>query len=156
MASTDAFRQQLIASLRGGQAFETFDTIVGEIPSALRGVVPDRADRSAWQILDHMRISLADILAFSTKADYREMNWPDDYWPKSPLPPLPDSWDNAAAAFLEDRKALEALVGDAAKDLFGPLPFGRGQSLLHEALLAVEHQSYHLGEMVVLRQRLLG
>ena len=40
-------------------------------------------------------------------------------------------------------------------DLFAPIPWGNGQTILREALLTADHNAYHLGQMVDLR-RLLG
>jgi len=151
----DALRRQVVAHIRGGMAYDTFEQILGEFPASLRGIVPVRAERSAWQILGHMHITLADILEFSTNPNDKELNWPDDYWPVEPEPPASDSWENAITAYLKDRGALESLVSDANRDLFAPFSWGDGQTLLREALLAADHQSYHLGELVMLR-RLLG
>ena len=40
-------------------------------------------------------------------------------------------------------------------DLFARLPHGTGQTVLREALVLADHNSYHLGQLVLLR-RLLG
>ena len=50
---------------------------------------------------------------------------------------------------------MEALVADPKSDLFTPFPWGDGQTLLREALLAADHNAYHLGQLVLVR-RLLG
>jgi hypothetical protein len=47
------------------------------------------------------------------------------------------------------------LVVDEKTDLFAKIPHGDGQTILREALVAADHNAYHLGEMVLLR-RLLG
>jgi hypothetical protein len=52
-------------------------------------------------------------------------------------------------------KELQALVKNPSTNLFAPIPHGTGQTVLREALLAADHNAYHLGEFVVLR-RLLG
>jgi uncharacterized damage-inducible protein DinB len=39
--------------------------------------------------------------------------------------------------------------------LYATIPWGQGQTLLREVLLAGQHTSYHLGQIVLLR-RLLG
>jgi len=150
----DALRRQVVAHIRGGMAYETFEQIIGEFAANMRGVVPIGEERSAWQILGHMHITLADILEFSTNPNYKEMNWPDDYWPLEAEPPATDSWENAIDAYLKDRGTLEDLVVDPTCDLFAPFSWGDGQTLLREALLAADHQSYHLGELVMLRRLL--
>src|SRR6185312_6655672 len=82
-------RQQLKALLDGGQAHATFDQAVKDLPAKLQGVVPDGLPYSAWQLLEHLRLAQRDILDFSRNDDgsYRELKWPDEYWPKNPEPP---------------------------------------------------------------------
>jgi len=48
-----------------------------------------------------------------------------------------------------------ALVADPSTDLYARIAHGDGQTLLRGALLAADHNAYHLGELVLLR-RLLG
>jgi uncharacterized damage-inducible protein DinB len=48
---------------------------------------------------------------------------------------------------------MKALVAEA--DLYTPFPWGKGQTLLREALLLADHNAYHLGQIVLVR-RLLG
>ncbi|WP_433965626.1 hypothetical protein [Tunturiibacter gelidiferens] len=57
-------RKQLIALLHGGQAHATFDEVVEDFPANLRGTVPPNLPYSAWQILEHLRITQRDILNF--------------------------------------------------------------------------------------------
>ena len=47
------------------------------------------------------------------------------------------------------------LVADPDTDLFSEIPHGDGQTILREALLAADHNAYHLGQLVILR-RCLG
>src|SRR5216117_3104718 len=54
-----------------------------------------------------------------------------------------------------DLRTMERLVTDADTDLFARIPHGTGQTVLREALLVADHNSYHLGQLVLLR-RLLG
>ena len=54
-----------------------------------------------------------------------------------------------------DLKAMERLLSDSKTDLFARIPHGTGQTILREALVLADHNSYHLGQLVVLK-RLLG
>ena len=47
------------------------------------------------------------------------------------------------------------LVGEPKNDLFAPIPHGKGQTLLREALLIIDHTSYHVGQLVDLRRLLV-
>ncbi len=58
-------------------------------------------------------------------------------------------------AFRKDLEALCELVADESTDLLATVPNGDSQTVLREALLAADHNAYHLGELVLLR-RLLG
>jgi hypothetical protein len=46
-------------------------------------------------------------------------------------------------------------VANRKTDLFAKIPHGSGQTLLREALLVADHNSYHLGQFVTVR-KLLG
>ena len=150
-------RKQLIALLHGGQAHATFDEIVKDFPADLRDIVPPDLPYSAWQLLEHLRISQRDILNFSAPptGGYQPIEWPADYWPKSAKPPAPHAWDHSIAAIHSDLKQFIALIESPATDLYKPFRWGDGQNLLREALLLADHNSHHLGELIVLR-RLLG
>jgi len=50
---------------------------------------------------------------------------------------------------------MQRLVRDPRTDLFARIPHGTGQTVLREALVLADHNSYHLGQLVLLR-RLLG
>ncbi len=151
-------RQQLKALLDGGQAHASFEQAVKDMPAKLQGVVPEGAPYSAWQLLEHIRLAQRDILDFSRNDDgsYRELKWPDEYWPKDPEPPNAHAWQKSVDEIREDRKTFEKLM-DSVDDsnLIKPFAWGKGQNLLREALLIADHEAYHVGELVLLR-RLLG
>ncbi len=151
----DGVRKELKALLDGGQAHATFEDAVKDFPVKLRGVVVDKLPYSAWQIVEHIRIAQSDIVEFSDNADgsYKEKKWPEDYWPKSPEPPSEDAWEKSIATIEKDRKTFEALLKKG--DLTEPFAWGKGQTLLREALLIADHVAYHTGELIVIR-RLLG
>jgi hypothetical protein len=102
-----------------------------------------------------MRIAQWDILEFSRDAKHKSPAWPEGYWPKNEAPPSAASWNNSLRSFRADLKAMAKLVADKKTNLYAPIPHGSGQTVLREALLVADHNSYHLGQMVLLR-RLLG
>ncbi len=149
--------KQLLALLAGGQAHADFDKVIAGVPEEMRGLRPERVPYSAWQLLEHLRITQRDILEFSTNrsgAGYEELQWPDEYWPKESAPPSDEAWEASVKAVRADRDAFAAVLAKET-DLVTPFAWGNGQTLLREALLVADHTAYHLGEMVLLR-RLLG
>jgi uncharacterized damage-inducible protein DinB len=155
MTPDRATRQQLAAALAWKEAHAGFDAAVAGIPPEARGTRPANLPYSAWQLLEHLRISQHDILDFCLNAGYEERAWPDDYWPASPEPPDSSAWDESLRLYREDRAALQRLATDADIDLTSKIPHGDGQTYLREILLVTDHAAYHVGELVVLR-RLLG
>ena len=148
-------RQHLLDLLNGGQAHATFEKAVKNLPVNLRGKRPKGAEHSPWEILEHLRIAQRDILEFSRNATHQSPDWPSGYWPAQPAPFDAKAWDRSVRAFRRDLKALCDLVADPTTDLYERIPHGDGQTILREALLAADHNAYHLGELVLVR-RLLG
>lgn len=157
MSESLDLRKQLVALLHGGQAHATFDQAIEDFSADLRGTVPEGLPYSAWQLLEHLRITQRDILNFSAPptGGYHPIQWPDAYWPKSPEPPSGQAWEQAVAAIHADLKVFIGLLEAPSVDLSRPFRWGDGQTLLREALLIADHNAYHLGELIVLR-RLLG
>jgi hypothetical protein len=58
-------------------------------------------------------------------------------------------------AVKKDLADFEKLVANPKSNLYATIPWGDGQTLLREVLVAGQHTSYHLGQLVLLR-RLLG
>src|SRR5205085_9658475 len=94
------------------------------------------------------------ILEFFRNPTYVELRWPDDYWPKSDAPSDAAAWDASVAGFQRDRAALQQLANDPAVDLFATIPHGSGQTYLRELILAIDHNAYHIGELVAVRRAL--
>lgn len=153
--SDAALREHVVEVLTGGHAHATFEQAVKDLPVELRGKVPKGGEYSAWQLLEHLRLAQWDILDFSRNAKYQALKWPDDYWPKEKAPADGKAWDKSVRAFERDLKAMCALVEDPKTDLFAKIPHGDGQTILREALLAADHNAYHVGQLVLVR-KLLG
>ncbi|HEX8431751.1 MAG TPA: DinB family protein [Longimicrobium sp.] len=149
----DPLRAHLARLLSWEDAHAGYEAATRGLVPALRGVKPSGLPYSPWQLLEHLRITQADILDFCRNPEYREMSWPDDYWPDAPAPQSDEEWEGSIAAFLADRAELATLAAEA--DLFAEIPHGSGQTYLRELLLVADHTSYHVGEMVAVR-RMLG
>ena len=148
----DALRAQLMESLRGGGAHADARTALAGIPETHWGVRPHGLPHSPWQLVEHMRLALQDLHAFSTDPNYIAPEWPRDYWPSSEAPPDAEAWRSSSEGLVEALARLEALVEEASTDLLAPISWGQGQNLLRETLLALMHTSYHIGQLVVVRR----
>jgi hypothetical protein len=155
MRNDKSFREPLIQLLKGGNAHLNFTAAIKALPSNVRGKTPDGAEHSPWQLLEHMRIAQWDILEFTRNPDHVSPPFPEGYWPKSPAPPSEKDWEKSVESFGADLKAIIQIVENESTDLFAKIPHGEGQTILREVLLVADHNTYHLGQFVLLR-RLLG
>ncbi len=126
------------------------------LPAALRGERPAGYPHSVWELLEHIRITQHDLLDFCQNPDYEEkLAWPRDYWPITPAPLSEDAWDKSIADYQRDREALARFTTDSKIDLTAKILRGTGQTYLRTILVAVDHASYHVGQIISVR-RLLG
>ena len=153
--SDKAIRDLLGKALAWHDAHATFDDAVKDVPEDARGRRPEKLPYSAWELVEHLRITQKDILDFCVNPDYEEMKWPDDYWPSSASPPSDQAWADSIRSFNDDREALQRLAADTSVDLEAKIPHGSGQTYLRELVLVIDHTAYHVGQLVLVR-RLLG
>ena len=149
---TVSLRKHLDNLLQMKGAHLSLAAAVADFPAEIRGKKPAGSPHSAWELLEHMRIAQEDILDFSRNPAYRDKKFPDDYWPASAAPPSDEAWDQSVAQFERDLKEMRELIADTKLDLLAKLPHGKGQTLLREALVVADHNSYHLGQLMFLRK----
>ena len=148
----NALQQHLLNLLDFKGAHLSFDEAVRGLPPALRGKKV-RGAHTIWQLLEHMRIAQWDILEFSRDAKHVSPKWPEGHWPESPTPPSDAAWKKSVAAFRRDLEEMKKLVSQADEEqLYTRIPHGDGQTLLREVLLVADHNSYHLGQLVMVRK----
>ena len=148
MDKDKALREHLLELLDGESAHISLESVLTNFPIKninKRG----SGSHTAWELLEHIRIAQWDILDFSTNANYEEMTFPDDYWPKDEG--TPERWRKSVEQTLADLQAMRDLVADEATDLYAKIPHGSGQTILREAMLIADHNAYHLGQLVMLR-----
>jgi hypothetical protein len=148
-------REQLVSSLSGHGAHMSFDQAVKGFTRELIGRKVPNLAHTAWQLVYHLWIAQWDILEFVRNPAYESPQWPEGYWPGEDAPRSLSLWEETLGKFRADLKAMVDLVRNGKNDLFAPVPHGEGQTLLREALLVIDHNSYHVGQLVDLR-RLLG
>ena len=150
MSETRLLREQLVRFLDWEESHVGFDNAVAGVPADKRGARPAGFEHSAWQLLEHLRIAQWDILEFSRDPKHVSPKWPEGYWPPQDQLGTGELWQGTAEKFRNDLKQMENLVADPSTDLLARIPHGTGQTILREALLVADHNSYHLGALVVM------
>jgi hypothetical protein len=156
MTNSRDWRAIVASSLGWEEGHASLESATKNLAPALRGKRPEAYPHSPWELVEHIRITQRDLLDFCRNPDYVEkLEWPRDYWPPSPAPPSSDAWDESLAAYKRDRETFARFTTETELDLTTKIPRGKGQTYLRTILLAVDHASYHIGQVVSVR-RLLG
>ena len=147
---------EIVASaLTWEQAHVTLEKALAGLPPGLRSERPPKYPHSIWELVQHMRLTQRDLLDFCASPHYEEPTWPDDYWPEAPAPLDESAWAECLDAIRRDADALARFTTDNAATLTERIPHGTGQTYLRTVLVAVDHNAYHVGQIVAVR-RLLG
>jgi uncharacterized damage-inducible protein DinB len=147
----DPLRRHLARALGWDEAHLTLEESVKGLPAALRGKKARGFAHSPWELLEHIRLAQSDLLEFCRNGRYVAGKWPEDYWPKSPAPPSPRSWKTSLEAVAADRRAFQQFV-ESTPDLFAEIPGHPKKTILRSVLLAIDHTSYHVGQLLALRK----
>jgi hypothetical protein len=156
MTNSRDWRAIVASSLGWEEGHAGLESATKNLAPALRGKRPDGYPHSPWELVEHIRITQRDLLDFCRNPDYVEkLEWPRDYWPVSSAPPSSDAWDESLADYKRDRETFARFTTETELDLTTKIPRGKGQTYLRTILLAMDHASYHIGQVVSVR-RLLG
>ena len=152
---TGAVRDHLERVLDWEDAHVGFDKAVDGIPLDKRGARAAGFEHSPWQLLEHIRMAQEDILDFCVNAAYEQtLQWPDDYWPRDPVPPSEKAWTESLASYARSREEMKRLAREV-EDLTATVPTGTGnQTYLRAILLTADHTAYHVGQLVDVRRAL--
>lgn len=145
-------RELLLEQMSGRNAHVDFSTSVDglnldEVTQKVPGFV-----HTIWELVEHIRIAQFDILEFSRNRDYTSPEWPEGYWPKQQGPSNMQKWQQSLQAVINDHKEMKEVIENPDNDLLAPLPHGDGQTLFREAMLIVDHNAYHIGQIVQIRK----
>lgn len=141
----------LIWTLRGGYAHDSFESLTAAIPPSDRGRRLPGMAHSAYQVVEHLRICQRDLLDYTRCPDHQSPEFPGGLWPTDPEPASCEAWDEACRGYLADRDELILfLTSLTVDDLTDELPHIPPATVLRQALIAIDHASYHLGQLAVI------
>jgi hypothetical protein len=152
--STTSLREHLIELLSSGTAHANFEDAIKDMPFKLAGVRPENLPYSVWELCEHIRIAQWDMVEFSRNPKHISPKWPEKYWPGTKAPASHDQFEKTIRQIKSDLNTMISLIEDESNDLLKPFPYGKGQTLLKEALQLADHTGYHTGEIIVVRRLL--
>ena len=145
-------RKQLAELLDGVGAHMPFEEAVADFPDDAINLHAPNIDYTPWHLVEHLRLTQADILDYVVNPDYVEIDWPADYWPDRDATATRAQFDATIKGFLADKATLLAMVVDPARDLFAVIPGTPGHTLIREIRIDADHNAYHVGEFAIMRQ----
>jgi len=148
MDTQKELRTHLLELLAGKSAHIDLETVLDDFPLNEINTRLENAPHTAWELLEHLRIAQQDIVEFSRDANHVSPKFPDGYWNKKEA--TAEDWQTSCKQILNDLKTMRDLISDEKTDLFAKIPHGRGQTILREALLVADHNTYHLGQIAFL------
>jgi len=147
-------RRDLLELLEGKSAHVGVVAAFADLAPEHRAARPLADGHTIWELLEHLRLAQEDILRYTLDPGWTSPAWPDGYWPDIETP-SEEQWQASLEQFRRDLEGVKELVRDPGRDLTAEIPHGEGRSSLREVLLVVDHNAYHLGQVVEIR-RLLG
>ncbi|MBA3868975.1 MAG: DinB family protein [Anaerolineae bacterium] len=146
-------RSQLVNMLSKQQAHMSIDDAVKNFPAKDFNTRPPNVEYTFWHLLEHLRITQLDILDYCRNPNYKELEWPNDYWPAKDATTDAAGWNKTLSQFHADLDELVAIVEDPSTNLYSPIAHGSGgHTIFRELLIVADHNAYHIGEFGILRQ----
>jgi hypothetical protein len=153
MTDVENLRKWLLSLLNAELAHMPIAAAVADMPEDLINSRPPNVSYTFWHLVEHLRITQWDVLDYIRNPNYQYIEWPKDYWPAPDATTDMAGWRRSVEQFQSDLEALKAIVRDPATDFFAQIPHGEpGHNILREILVVADHNSYHIGELGILRQ----
>ena len=154
--STEQLRATVAKQLRRSHAHAGLAAALDGFPADLAGRRVAGHPNTAWQQVEHLRLAAEDLVTYCRNAAYEAPEWPSGYWPDGPEPPSPEAWSESCRRVLDASEQMAGLVEDESLDLYTSVPSAEkaDHHTLRAALIVLDHNGYHAGQLIALRRAL--
>lgn len=151
--SDSEHRRTLAALIRQSHAHVGVNRALEGFSWELAGRQIGGFNHTLFEKVEHLRLAAEDLVSYCLDDDYEELGWPDGYWPDRTAPESEEEWNHAVERFHHANEAMAALVEDADHDLLARVPTAEKDShhTLRAALILLDHNGYHVGQIVAQR-----
>jgi hypothetical protein len=150
MDTDKKLREQLVKLLKQGNAFSPLSKQFESIPYDVAGERIEGFSHTVWEITEHIRLALHDLIEYSKDSHFQSPPWPDGYWPKNPGPASQKEWVESVQQINDLIGEMIHMIQDPSNDLFEPFEANPDHNLLRQATIAAEHTAYHGGQVAML------
>ncbi|HSR16889.1 MAG TPA: DinB family protein [Ignavibacteriaceae bacterium] len=148
------FRKNLIEILQGEPAHVSVKNAMEGINPKILNVRPLEGLHSIWELFEHIRISQEDILRYTLDPKWVSPSWPEGHWPDPSEKATGEMLKKSINKFNSDLNVVIDLVKNSKIELTGEIPHGEGRTYFREILLIIDHNAYHLGQILCVRKAL--
>jgi len=143
-------REQLVTLMKQGNAFRPMSDLFDSVPYQIVGKQEEGFSHTVWELTEHIRRALHDLVEYSKDSYYQSPPWPEGFWPEQPAPNSEEEWDESVRQINELLHKMIARVQDPSTDLFEPFKANPNHHLLRQATIVAEHNAYHAGQIAML------
>ncbi len=145
-------RNLLKQFLNEPKAHATFEQAVENFPIEYINKKIEGIEYSAWQLVEHIRLAYKDIYEFTVDPNFKSPKWPEGYWPDANELGDKAKWENSINQINELDKKLINLFENNDNDIYSDLSHAEGYNILREVILVIDHNAYHIGQLVFIRK----
>lgn len=151
--SEEQLRKSVAGLLRQSHAHIGVDRALADLDSGLVGLSVDGFKHTIWEQVEHLRLAAEDLVSYCVDSDYKELGWPEGYWPRSKSPDSAEQWIRSVRLLQDANETMARLVENDEHDLFSRAPTSDKDHhhTLRAALILLDHNGYHSGQIVALR-----
>lgn len=147
--------EELVNLLTKEQAHISLEKSIEGLRPENRTKKPKAELHSVWDELEHIRIAQEDILKYMIDPEWKSPSWPDEYWPSPEPGKVSDKeWNKSVNQCISDRDAFIGIIRKNKDDLTKIIPHTKSHTYLREILIAAQHNSYHIAQIVLIRKTL--
>ena len=154
MASAESWRRIVASSLDWEQAHASLDHAIEGLAPELRGKRPANFPHSAWSCSATFAPRSTTCWSFARTRTTTSRSGRTTTGPLLPAPKDDAAWNDCVAAIHRETKALADFTINDPRDLTTKIPHGTGQTYLRTVIVAVDHTSYHVGQIIAVRRLL--
>lgn len=132
-----------------------YDKVFANFPMDKLNEIPPNSPHSFWEVLEHIRISFLDLVDYLLDENYKEMKWPDEFWPKTKQTDE-EKYNQSVEQITELYTEILEVLGNPNMNLYAEIPLRKGtnHTPFRDIILIIAHNSFHLGQFVQMRKQL--
>ena len=86
--------------------------------------------------------------------DWKSPAWPDEYWPPDTDTVSDSEWNKSLNQFISDRDQMLDIIKKKGEEITSVILHTKSHTYLREALIAAQHNSYHIAQIAYIRKML--